>query len=205
MRPSWVFPAVILMLIMLLFVYVPLPYSESHEVYAYGPPGSGRGPLILYCPQVLPSSTPSPSYCLADTAPATITWQGGNASTWVEVIQCATFTCSDVNTTVTPNPRATYPWVMVGHGPSGTISGWEPTASSLMLLTNSTAGVLMSLSWNVMPEFNQVWQVFAVLGLLLAMVGILLPAKPRAGRKRRRPSRSPEPEEDDAEGPEPPS
>ncbi len=186
MRPGWTVPAVILLMLMLTFIYVPLPYSQTFSLYASGPVGSSRGPVILYCPQVLPSSTPSPSYCLPASAPATVSWTGGNASTWVEIVQCSTFTCQDYNASPTVGPRLAYPWYAVGRGPSGTLSVWLPTASSVMLFTNSTTGVSVTFSWNVMPEFTVIWELFAVLGLILGMVGTLLPPRPRRSRKPRR-------------------
>ncbi len=177
MRSSWIVPSVILLILMLIFVYVPLPYSESHGL-------NELHPLILFCPQVLPSSTPSPSYCLQGDAPVQISWTGGNSSTWVQVIVCKTFGCTEVSNLTSPVPHSPSLWSAVGTGGSGSINAWFPTAASMELLTNSSSGVSVTVQWNVMPEFAVIWEALTLVGLLLATIGILLPARPRTPRRR---------------------
>jgi hypothetical protein len=170
MRNGWIVPGVILMLIMLIFVFVPLPYPQSSTV-------SSDHALVLYCPQVLPSSSPSSSYCFPGQAPITFDWSGGNASTWVEVLPCHTFYCKDINNTFTGLPLASSTWDAVGNGASGSIDLTVDTNASIMILTNSASPVSMDVTWNAMPEFNVLWESFALFGMIITVIGILIPPK----------------------------
>ena len=170
MRNGWIIPGVILMLIMFIFVFVALPYPESSSV-------KSDHALVLYCPQVLPAGTPSSTLCFPGQAPITFSWSGGNATTWVEVIPCHTFYCSDIDWNNTGSPVPTSNWNAVGYGSSGSISLTVDTNISLLIVTNNVAGVSLDVTWNAMPEFFLLWEIFALFGMIIAVVGLLLPAK----------------------------
>jgi hypothetical protein len=180
MRSGWYFPGVILMLITLVLVYVPLPYPQSATV-------DDEHPLILYCPQVLPTSSQSSSLCFSGQSPIDVSWSGGNATTWVQFMPCNTFSCSDINNTITPNPKVISKWGVVAEGASGTLHIAVPTNTSFIIVTNSTNYLSIQVTWNAMPEFHVLWEAFALFGMVITVVGLLLPQKPRAKAPSNRP------------------
>lgn len=195
MRAGWLVPGLILMLIVGLLLFIPLPYPEGHGV-------SQSNPLILYCPQVLPSSQSSSAYCLNGVAPFAFFWTGGSSSTWVEVVPCKNFDCSDVSKLITPTPQQVTRWGAVGTGASGSFTVWAPTNVSLLVFTNSTAGITVNVTLNSMPEFQVLWEVFAIVGMAVSLVGLMLPPHPRPKRRLgKRPAPASAPEADEEEGP----
>lgn len=189
MRAGWIVPGVIMMLIMAILLYVPLPAAYT--------PGSSSSQclqgdisnqcyLVLPCPSILPTS--SSSSCLAGLTPLDLSWSGGNASTWVELMPCHNPTCRDVNTTPTIRPRMPHEWSIVAWGTSGSLSTWVPTNESFAVLTNSTTAISITVVLNSMPEFHAIWGIFVLIGILLAVVGLLLPKHPRPKRRLGKPS-----------------
>lgn len=172
MHENMLFPGVVLLVLMIIFSFTPLPVSSS--------PGtvSNLGTLTTKAP-ALPYSGP---------APLTITWSGGlGPSVWVAVLPCPSSGC----TSLEPKPPVLSPPPTsgvfgIGNGTSGSFTIWAPTTGSLLILTNSTSEVTVTVTWNEMPELNLIWEVLGVVGVLLAIGGIVLPEKgsPRGHHRR---------------------
>lgn len=159
MRDGWVFPGVILMLLMLIFAFVPLPSSASGE--------ASELKSLMVNP---------PSFELSGSGPLVVQWSGGNGNTWIQVLPCSNTACTNVNTHINGTPQAPVSWSAQGYGGSGTFSFWAPTNATMIVLTNSVTVLSITITWNEMPEFHLFWEILALVGILLAVVGILLPA-----------------------------
>lgn len=159
MRDGWVFPGVVLMVLMLLFAFVPLPSPAS---------GSATN--------VRPLMVNPPTFELSGNSPITVQWSGGNAKAWVEVLPCSNAKCTNVNSNVSTKPSPATSWSAVGYGSSGTFNVWAPSNATLVILTNSVSVISVSVTWNEMPEFHLFWEILALVGILISVIGILLPA-----------------------------
>lgn len=173
MREGFLFPGVVLLVLMVLFVFVPLPYPAQGTV-------SNNSAL-----RVGP-----PSFPYSASTPISISWSGGQGNTWLQVVPCHQGNCGDIKAIIGNNPTNTpvpvSGWEVFGYGGSGAFTVWVPTNQSLMIVTNLPAQLSITVTWDEMPEFSLFWEILTVVGVLLAVGGIVLPeaGAPRGHHRR---------------------
>lgn len=171
MREGFLLPGVVLLVLMALFAFVPLPYPASGSV-------NSTGSLVVH----------PPAFPYSQATPLSLQWSGGNSTTWVEIIPCAISSCSDVRPSgpTAAKPSTPQHWAGLGFGASGAFTIWVPTNASLLVLTNSSSALSITVTWNEMPEFGFVWTILLLVGVLLTIPGMFLPEKgsPRGHHRR---------------------
>ncbi len=174
MREGLLFPGVVLLVLMVIFSFVPLPNSPSSTV-------SQDYPLVVQ----------PPAFPYSEDTPVTVQWSGGlTANTWIQVVPCPSGSCANVKPTSAQLPLL-YPiqvpgTTAIGNGTAGSLTIWVTTTTSFLLLTNSTSALTVTVTWNEMPEFGFLWEILTVIGILLTIGGMVLPEKgaPRGHHRR---------------------
>ncbi len=161
MREGLLFPGVVLLVLMIVFAFAPLPNAPTGTV-------SQNYPLIVH----------PPAFPYSEQTPISLQWTGGTGNTWVQVLPCAQSNCSDVKPrTAVTEPIAVYGPSALGNGSQGALTIWVSTTESLLIVTNSSVSLSVTVTWNEMPEFGLLWEILTVVGILLAIGGMVLPER----------------------------
>ncbi|MDE1819296.1 MAG: DUF835 domain-containing protein [Euryarchaeota archaeon] len=169
MREGLLFPGVVLTVLMILFAFAPLPNAPSGQV------SSARALTVK-----------PPAFPYSEETPISVSWNGGNASTFLEIIPCLDSNCSAGPKAPVTAPLTVNGGAVVANGSSGGFTVWVSTTLSLLIVTNSLAPLSVTVTWNEMPEFGLLWEILTVVGILLTIGGMVLPehGAPRGHHRR---------------------
>jgi hypothetical protein len=175
MRESFLFPGAVLLILMVIFTMIPIPVPQPTSVASNSPLRVG--------PPALPYS---------ENTPITYQWSGGTASTWIQILPCQQANCNDIRSQVTAQGNYTHKplivatWSALGYGAQGSLTIWVPTNQTMMVVTNDANAVSLEVTWNEMPELSLFWEILTIIGILLCIAGMVLPAHgaPRGHQRR---------------------
>ena len=158
MRNAWLVAGAILLAAMVLVLFLPLPSTSSAEIDQLN--GLVIGP---------------PSFPRSQATPLSVSWTNASPFTFVELVPCPSYGCSSLAASPPTSPTPRGAWSVVASGASGGLSLSAPTNVSYLLLTNSSAPILVQVTWSEFPELSFGWEILGLLGIPFLVAGILLP------------------------------